>query len=139
VAAYYHAADVFTLPSTAGEAFGITILEAMAAGLPVVVNDDPVRRWIAGAYGWFVDARDTNAYAHALMSAAASRPNTAIERHLAQFGWPVVAATLARFFEQVHAASRPVSSPLLSLPRLGANVTLRAWDYVSPRMSQPGR
>jgi glycosyltransferase involved in cell wall biosynthesis len=139
VAAYYRAADVFTLPSTAGEAFGITILEAMAAGLPVVVNDDPVRRWIVGEYGWFVDARDTNAYAHALISAATAQPNAAIETHLAQFGWPVVAAKLARFFEHVHATSRPVSSPLLSLPRLGTNVTLRTWDYVSPRMHQRGR
>jgi glycosyltransferase involved in cell wall biosynthesis len=139
VAAYYRAADVFTLPSTAGEAFGITVLEAMAAGLPVVVNDDPVRRWLVGEYGWFVDARDTVAYAQALISAATARPNAAIEGHLAQFDWPVVAAKLSRFFEQVHVAGRPVSSPLFSLPKLGASVTLRAWDYVSPRMHQPGR
>jgi rhamnosyl/mannosyltransferase len=35
--AYYHAADVFTLPSThSTEAFGIVQVEAMASGLPVV-------------------------------------------------------------------------------------------------------
>jgi len=66
IAAYYRAANVFTLPSTQGEAFGIVIIEAMAAKLPIVVNDDPVRRWIAGEQGFFVNPADTDAYAAAL-------------------------------------------------------------------------
>lgn len=39
--AWYHAADVFAFPSV-NEGFGLAVLEAMAAGLPVVLTDLPV-------------------------------------------------------------------------------------------------
>ena len=41
MAAWYHAADAFAFPST-NEGFGLAVLEAMAAGLPVVLTDLPV-------------------------------------------------------------------------------------------------
>jgi glycosyltransferase involved in cell wall biosynthesis len=42
----YGAADVFVLASLT-EAFGLVIVEAMLSGLPVIVHDAPVFRWIA--------------------------------------------------------------------------------------------
>jgi glycosyltransferase-like protein len=41
VPAWYHAADAFAFPSV-NEGFGLAVLEAMAAGLPVVLTDLPV-------------------------------------------------------------------------------------------------
>jgi glycosyltransferase involved in cell wall biosynthesis len=41
--AWYHAADAFAFPSV-NEGWGLVVLEAMAAGTPVVVSDIPVFR-----------------------------------------------------------------------------------------------
>ena len=43
----YGAADVFALPSLR-EGFGLVTVEAMLCGLPIVIHNGPVFRWIAG-------------------------------------------------------------------------------------------
>lgn len=52
--ALYRAADLFALASL-HEMFGIVLIEAMAAGLPIVCHDTPNFRAIAGAAGTFQD------------------------------------------------------------------------------------
>lgn len=62
------AADLFAFATTAAEGFGIALVEAMAAGLPVIASDVPACREVlaAGAAGELVPAGDVHAWAERL-------------------------------------------------------------------------
>jgi phosphatidyl-myo-inositol alpha-mannosyltransferase len=62
-------ADVFCAPSINGESFGVVLLEAMAAGTPVVASDLPGYRQVArgGHDGVLVAPGDSEALAKALL------------------------------------------------------------------------
>ncbi|MDQ3881147.1 MAG: glycosyltransferase family 4 protein [Chloroflexota bacterium] len=71
-ARYFASADVFVAPSTGQESFGIVLLEAMAAGLPIVASDihgykNVVQR---GTQGLLVEPRNHRVIAAALYSLA---------------------------------------------------------------------
>jgi glycosyltransferase involved in cell wall biosynthesis len=64
--------DVFASPSRY-ESFGLTILEAWANGLPVVVGDTPAIRWVVGEAGVFVPPGDPNKLGEALVALACDK------------------------------------------------------------------
>jgi glycosyltransferase involved in cell wall biosynthesis len=70
IARYFQAANVFCLTPDSQEAFGMVYLEAMAAGLPIVASDDPVRRSLIGKQGIYVDPRSPEDIARGLVEAA---------------------------------------------------------------------
>ena len=92
--AYFAAADVFVASATGREAFGIVLLEAMAAGLPVVASDIPGYREVVrdGAEGLLVAPGDASAVARAVATvitdrALARRLRAAGRRRAEGFSW----------------------------------------------------
>lgn len=69
--AWYHAADVFVFPSVK-EGFGLAVLEALAAGTPVIATDIPVFREYLddGTGALLVPARDAEELAAAMLRLA---------------------------------------------------------------------
>ena len=63
--ALYASATLFAFPSL-HEGFGLPVLEAMAAGAPVVASDIPALREVAGDAAVLVPPADTGAWAEAL-------------------------------------------------------------------------
>lgn len=70
---WYRSADLLVSPSRS-EAFGLVYREAMACGLPIVTQDDPIRREVIGAGGVFCDAGVPAALADAIGAVVARPP-----------------------------------------------------------------
>ncbi|MBI3447327.1 MAG: glycosyltransferase, partial [Acidobacteria bacterium] len=69
------ALDVYVYPGEGGEVFPVSLIEAMAAGLPVVVSDQPGIREIIenGKQGLFVPERGSEAMARTIHRVLADR------------------------------------------------------------------
>jgi phosphatidyl-myo-inositol alpha-mannosyltransferase len=101
-------ADVYCAPNVGGESFGIVLVEAMAAGTPVVASDlDAFRRVLRdGEVGRLVPVGDGAALADALIE---TLENDALrERYVAagteavgRYDWSVVASQIMRVYETV--------------------------------------
>jgi phosphatidylinositol alpha-mannosyltransferase len=70
LARYYRSSQVFCAPSTGFESFGMVLLEAMAAGTPIVASDIDGYRAVVSheVEGLLVPPKDTTALADALIS-----------------------------------------------------------------------
>lgn len=103
--------DVYCAPNTGGESFGVILLEAMAAGAPVVASDlDAFRRVLDDSKaGVLTPVGDSTALAEALqglLTDPARRATLSAEgsRRAAQFDWSVIADQVLRVYETAIAA-----------------------------------
>ncbi|OMC09921.1 glycosyltransferase family 4 protein [Mycobacterium sp. SP-6446] len=107
-AAAMRSADVYCAPNTGGESFGIVLVEAMAAGTPVVASDlDAFRRVLRdGEVGSLVPVGDAGALADALIEVldddvARRRYVAAASDAVRRYDWSVVASQIMRVYETV--------------------------------------
>jgi phosphatidylinositol alpha-mannosyltransferase len=114
-AAALRSADVYCAPNTGGESFGIVLVEAMAAGTPVVASDlDAFRRVLQdGEVGRLVPVGDSNALAEALVEVLAddavrARYTAAGNAAVRRYDWSVVAQQIMRVYDTVAAAGAKV-------------------------------
>lgn len=105
---FYRAASVFAYPSH-NETFGLPILEAMAAGCPVVTSDRSAMPETAGGAALLVDPEDPESIASALEDACGS--DAVLLRKLGleraqDFTWAATAERTLEVYRQVHARRR---------------------------------
>jgi phosphatidylinositol alpha-mannosyltransferase len=114
---WYASAHVVVSPALKNESFGIVLLEAMAAGKPIVASDIPGYHAVIASEedGVLVPPGDARALAQALARlledparrlALAARGRARAER----FGWPTVAERLEDYYREVLSHARPKSA-----------------------------
>jgi phosphatidylinositol alpha-mannosyltransferase len=107
-AALLRSADVYVAPHTGGESFGIVLVEAMAAGTPVLASDLPAFKKVLedGAAGALFRNEDSDDLARQLTGllgdddrrrALTATGNVVVRR----YDWAAVAGQIVRVYETV--------------------------------------
>ena len=105
---YYRTADIFCSPATGGESFGIVLLEAMAAGTPVLASNIPGYAGVVdnGETGLLFEPKDEVSLANAIVSLMQqpelrARMATKGRVHVQRFSWDRVASEVLSYYDQL--------------------------------------
>lgn len=115
---YYQNCDIFCAPSTGQESFGIVLLEAMAAGRPIVASDIQGYRFVVnnGTQGLLTPPQDEQSLALALVRLLSdgelrAKMGEAGKLRAQEFSWDKVAGRVLTYYEKV-IATDPLSRVL---------------------------
>ncbi len=113
---YYQWCDVYCAPSTGGESFGIVLLEAMAAGTPVLASRITGYASVLthGREGFLAEPKDSASLAAGLIrilsdSELRLHMGEAGRRTARQYDWPTVARRILTCYEQAQEAQSHAS------------------------------
>lgn len=105
---YYHSADIFCAPNTGKESFGIVLIEAMAAGKPIVATDIEGFRCVIqhGEQGLLVPPRDSRSLADAITvllrnPGLRKRMGERGRSNVEQYDWKQVATRVVACYNQL--------------------------------------
>ena len=126
---YYQSCDIYCAPSTGGESFGIVLLEAMAAGTPVLASRITGYAGVLthGREGFLVEPKNPAALATGIVRllsdpALRARMGEAGKRAASQYDWPIIASRLLALYER----TRTLRGPYTATPRRGIRLGARA-------------
>lgn len=113
---YYRTATIYCAPNTGFESFGIVLLEAMAAGLPIVASDIAGFRSVLqdGAEGRLVPPMNEQALAQAVIDllndpARRAEMSERGKRKAEQYDWSIIAQRVLAYYDELIAA-HPVAA-----------------------------
>ena len=118
-ARFYHSVDVFCAPNTGGESFGVVLIEAMAAGAPIVASDLDAFQLVLrdGRAGELFPAGDPAALAAAASRllddpSLRARLSAAATDAVRAYDWPMVARDVVKVYAAVVPAAGKVAVAL---------------------------
>jgi phosphatidyl-myo-inositol alpha-mannosyltransferase len=107
-ARYFASADIFCAPATGQESFGIVLLEAMAAGVPIVASDIHGYKQVVqrGVQGLLVEPKNYRALAAALYALSNDeelrhRMGEAGRARAPEYSWDRVTEQIVDFYQEV--------------------------------------
>lgn len=105
---YYHTCDIFCAPSLGYESFGMVLVEAMAAGKPVVASAIPGYSEVvkSGVEGLLVPPGDPQALARAIIHLLRNPQLRATmgelgKRKVARYSWRQIASEVLEYFQEL--------------------------------------